>query len=95
MARVLVVGFASGDIPQLAANHLLVKNTTILGFYWGGYLKFAPQKVTDSLHQLLGWYQDGRLSPHISHTLPLDQAIDGMEAMRSRRSTGKVVITMD
>ena len=94
LARAIVVGFASGDVPQIAANRLLVKNTDVLGFYWGGYMTFAPNLVTDSLAQLLGWYAEGRVKPHLSHTLPLDQAAQGMELLRSRKSTGKVVITM-
>lgn len=93
-ARVLTIGFASGKVPQIAANHLLVKNINVIGFYWGGYLKFKPQVLTDSLAQLSQFYADGKLHPHISHTLPLEQAAEGLELLRSRRSTGKVVITL-
>lgn len=92
-ARMLSIGFASGDIPQIPANHLLVKNISVMGFYWGGYLSFRPDVVTYSLTQLLNWYNDGRLSPHISHTLPLERAAEGLELLRSRASTGKVVVT--
>jgi len=94
-ARLLAIGFASGDVPQIPANHLLVKNLSVLGLYWGGYLAFKPQVITDSLAQLLAWYEAGKLTPHISHTLPLDEAAQGLELLRSRKSTGKVVITMD
>ena len=94
-ARILTIGFASGEVPQIPANHLLVKNISVLGLYWGGYLAFRPQVVTDSLSQLLSWYEVGKLKPHVSHVLPLDQASEGLELLRSRRSTGKVVITMD
>ncbi|PUB18650.1 NADPH:quinone oxidoreductase family protein [Yoonia sediminilitoris] len=92
-ARVLVIGFASGAVPPIAANILLVKNITVMGFYWGGYLKFNPTALTDSLSELMALYTDGKLSPHISHILPLDQAADAMELLRSRKSTGKVVVT--
>ena len=92
-ARMLVIGFASGDIPSIPANHLLVKNVSLLGFYWGGYLKFNPGALTDSLATLFGWYADGALKPHVSHVLPLDQADAALELLRSRRSTGKVVVT--
>ncbi|SDI92857.1 NADPH:quinone oxidoreductase family protein [Lutimaribacter saemankumensis] len=92
-ARLLPIGFASGDVPQIPANHLLVKNLSVLGVYWGGYLKFRPEAVTGSLRTLLGWYQDGRLKPHVSHILPLERAREGLELLRSRKSTGKVVIT--
>lgn len=91
--RLLTIGFASGEVPQIPANLLLVKNLSVLGLYWGGYLKFRPQVLTDSLATLLGWYAEGRLKPHISHTLPLERAAEGLALLRERKSTGKVVIT--
>jgi len=94
-ARILTIGFASGDVPQIPANHLLVKNLSVMGLYWGGYLAFRPEIVTDSLSTLLDWYQAGKIHPHISHTLPLDQAADALELLSSRKSTGKVVVTID
>jgi NADPH2:quinone reductase len=93
LARYIVIGFASGDVPQVPTNILLVKNIDLIGFYWGGYLKFSPDILSDSLATLLGWLAEGRLSPHVSHVLPLDQAAEALELMRSRASTGKVVIT--
>ncbi len=91
-ARVIVIGFASGQIPQVPANLILVKNITVIGYYWGGYLKFAPHIVAQSIDTLMGWYAEGRIRPHISHRLPLDRAAEGLELLRSRKSTGKVVI---
>ncbi|AKS45458.1 NADPH2:quinone reductase [Octadecabacter temperatus] len=91
--RMITIGFASGDVPQIPANHLLVKNITVIGFYWGGYLKFDPTSLTDSMGELMDWYVQGRLKPHVSHTLPLEQAADALELLRSRKSTGKVVVT--
>jgi len=91
-ARILTIGFASGDIPTIPANHLLVKNLSVLGFYWGGYMAFKPNVIVDSLKTLTGWYLEGKLHPHISHALPLSQVEDGMALLRSRKSTGKVII---
>ncbi|MFD1193226.1 NADPH:quinone oxidoreductase family protein [Seohaeicola saemankumensis] len=93
-ARLLPIGFASGEVPQIPANHLLVKNLSVLGVYWGGYMRFNPKALTDSLRVLLDWYAAGRIKPHVSHILPLEQVEDGLELLRSRASTGKVVITM-
>lgn len=93
-ARLLPIGFASGEVPQVPANHLLVKNLSVLGVYWGGYMKFNPKALTDSLRTLLGWYEQGRLKPHVSHVLPLDDVEQGLDLLRSRKSTGKVVITI-
>jgi NADPH2:quinone reductase len=91
--RILAIGFASGDVPQVPANHLLVKNVSVIGLYWGGYLKFAPEVLDDSLRTLLEWYAEGRLKPHVSHVLPLDRAGEALDLIRSRRATGKVVVT--
>lgn len=92
-ARILTIGFASGEVPQIKANHLLVKNIDVLGLYWGGYLTFRPSVVTDSLATLFTWFEEGKLRPHVSHVLPLERAAEGLELLRSRKSTGKVVIT--
>ncbi|MEM8786723.1 MAG: NADPH:quinone oxidoreductase family protein [Pseudomonadota bacterium] len=92
--RILPIGFASGTIPQVPANILLVKNISVLGFYWGGYAVLRPDVVRDSFATLMGWFADGKLRPHVSHTLPLDQADEALELLRSRRSTGKVVVAI-
>ncbi len=92
-ARVLTIGFASGDVPQIPANIILVKNITVIGFYWGGYLKFNPTALTDSLAELMQMYVDGKLKPHVSHTLPLEQAQDALDLLSTRKATGKVVVT--
>ncbi|WP_282168887.1 NADPH:quinone oxidoreductase family protein [Ruegeria atlantica] len=91
--RLLPIGFAGGDVPQIPANHLLVKNLTVIGFYIGGYLKFRPQIVQDSFDTLFGWLAEGRIKPHISHVLPLAEADKGMQLLRDRVATGKVVIS--
>jgi len=92
--RYVVIGFAGGGVPQFAANLLLVKNISVIGLYWGGYAAFAPQVITRSLADLMAMYARGELHPHVSHALPLEQVTEGLELLRSRASTGKVVITM-
>ena len=93
-ARLLPIGFASGDVPQIKSNHLLVKNLSVLGLYWGGYLKFNPQVIAESMKTLMEWHSQGRITPHISHTLPLEEAATAMALLRERKSTGKVVVTL-
>ncbi|PWE28500.1 NADPH:quinone oxidoreductase family protein [Pararhodobacter marinus] len=92
--RYVVIGFAGGTVPQFPANILLVKNIDVIGLYWGGYSAFAPEVLTDSLAELMRLYAEGGLHPHVSHALPLEQTAEAMALMRSRASTGKVVITM-
>ncbi|WP_116132193.1 NADPH:quinone oxidoreductase family protein [Tropicimonas sp. IMCC34043] len=92
--RILAIGFASGEVPQIPANLLLVKNLAVIGLYWGGYLKFAPEVLTDSLARLFAWYVEGRLTPHVSHEIPLGRAAEALDLLRRRKSTGKIVVTM-
>jgi len=87
-----VVGFASGTIPQIPANIILVKNITVIGYYWGAHRKLDPALVKRSFAELMDWYAAGELKPHISHTFPLEQAADAMAMLKSRKSTGKVVL---
>lgn len=91
-ARLLPLGFASGEVPQIPANILLVKNMTVLGFYIGGYAKLKPKALPRSFKTLMGWYLEGKLTPHVSNVLPLDQANEGLDLLRTRKATGKVVI---
>jgi len=93
--RLIPIGFAGGGVPQIPANLLLVKNLSVLGVYWGGYMGFRPEIVRSSLAELLAMYTAGRLKPHVSHALPLDQTEAALELLRARKSTGKVVVVMD
>lgn len=91
-ARLLTIGFASGTFPQIPANLLLVKNLTVMGLYWGAYLNFRPDVLTDSMKILFQWFAEGGLRPHISSILPFERFPEGLEMLRSRTATGKVVI---
>jgi NADPH2:quinone reductase len=92
--RILVIGFASGDIPQIPANRLLLKNAGAIGFYWGSYRRNDPARVQGALEQLLRWCADGRIRPHASDVLPLARAREALELLLGRKSTGKVVLRM-
>lgn len=94
-ARALIIGFASGDVPQIAANRLLVKNVDVVGFWWGAYAEKAPRVMAESFRTLIGWWEAGRLRPHVSDTRPLALAAEALELVLERRSTGKVVITVE
>lgn len=90
--RAVLVGFASGEVPSLRANHLLVKNVDVLGYWWGDYARFDPETMRASLRRCLDAAAAGDLSPRIGLRLPLARAVEGLEALRARRTTGKVVI---
>lgn len=87
------VGFASGDIPQIPANIVMVKNIDVLGLYIGVYRTFRQEVLRDSLAQLMTWYAEGRLKPHISNIVPLAEANEALRLLRDREATGKVVVT--
>lgn len=90
--RILTIGFASGSVPQIPANHLLVKNLDVMGLYWGGYLRFNPEALKHSLEQVFDLYAQGGLKPHIGATYSFDALPAALDALRSRKSTGKLVI---
>lgn len=91
-ARILPIGFAGGEAPQIPANILLVKNLTVHGVYWGAYAGLRPSVLTDSFARLFDLWRAGRIRPHVSHVLPLEAANEGLDLLRSRAATGKVVI---
>ena len=90
--RILVIGFASGTIPQIPANHLLVKDASALGFSLTQLRQHHPEVVQASMRELLAWAEQGRLRPLISSTVPFEAFADAMRLLRDRRSTGKVAI---
>ena len=93
--RILIIGFASGHVPQIAANHLLVKNVDVIGLNWPAYAQLNPQVMTESFQTLIQWYLDGAIKPHVSATYPLQQAVEALNQVVTRKSTGKIVITTD
>ena len=93
--RILVIGFAGGTVPQIPANHLLVKNVDVIGVNWPAYAELNPQVMSRSFQILIDWYLTGAIQPHISATYPLDQSVEAIHQVVTRKSTGKVVITVN
>ena len=93
--RILVIGFASGAIPELPVNLTLVKNMSVVGVYWGAYRKRDSEVLQQSWQQLLEWFDEGALTPHVSATYSLEQTPAALASLMERRATGKVVITID
>jgi NADPH2:quinone reductase len=90
--RILVIGFAAGRIPKAPMNLVLVKNISLIGLFWGNYGIFDPATMKQSLQTLLTWYAEGRLSPYISKTYPLEQVAHALNAFHRRSVTGKIVL---
>lgn len=91
--RILVIGFAGGGVPQIPANHLLVKNVDVMGVNWPAYAELNPRVMTESLQTLVRWYVEGAIKPHVSASYPLEEALAALDQVVTRKSTGKVVIT--
>ncbi|MGZ5074922.1 MAG: zinc-binding dehydrogenase, partial [Usitatibacter sp.] len=90
--RILVIGFASGRIPSVPANLLLVKNVSVIGVYWGGFTKRAPQRNRENFETMLRWIAEGKLRAPTTTSYALADAALAMDAMLARRSTGKLVV---
>ncbi len=90
--RYLVIGFAAGDIPRVPLNLALLKGCQIVGVFWGAYTGRSPDEHKENVQELLRWYTEGKLKPHISAVYPMEQAADAINDLMHRRAKGKVVV---
>jgi len=90
--RLLVVGFAAGEIPKIPLNLTLLKGCAIVGVFWGEFSRREPDRFAASMRLLAGWFAEGKLKPHISATFPLERAAEALTLMAARRVAGKVVL---
>ena len=91
-ARILIIGFAGGPVPQIPANILLVKNVAAMGFYFGSWRRHRPDVAARSFAALKGMVDAGQLRPLVSHRLPLADFRRALGLIQGRQSTGKVVL---
>jgi NADPH2:quinone reductase len=90
--RLLVVGFASGRIPELPVNLALLKGAAVVGVFWGAFAQRQPQDNAANFQQLFGWYAEGKLKPLVSQVYPLEQAAQAINDLGQRKAVGKVVV---
>jgi len=90
--RIVVVGFTSGRIPSAPANHVLVKNYSVVGLHWGLYRKHDPALIGTVHEELCRLFADGAIEPLVGQVLPLDAAPQAMAAIADRGTVGKVVL---
>lgn len=91
--RILVVGFASGDIPKIAANMILVKNFSVTGVVFGEHSHRYPEETRQRLSDLLTGYSEGRFKPRVMATFGLDDARQAISELVQRKAIGKIIIT--
>jgi NADPH2:quinone reductase len=92
--RYLVVGFAAGEIPKLPLNLPLIKGASIVGVFWGAFTAHEPQVHHDNMRELLTWYAEGKLKPHVSEHFSLEDGPKAIRWMMDRKAKGKVVLTV-
>ncbi|MBU3055020.1 NADPH:quinone oxidoreductase family protein [Pseudomonas indica] len=92
--RLLVVGFASGRIPELPVNLALLKGAAVVGVFWGSFAQRQPQDNLANFQQLFAWHAEGKLKPLVSQTFPLERAADAINALGQRKAVGKVVVNV-
>jgi NADPH:quinone reductase len=90
--RLLVVGFASGRIPAIAANRILFKDMSVTGVFWGGQLEFNPQGMVEAQNELERLWMQGKIRPEVSRTYPLSQAPRALRDLGERKIMGKCVL---
>ncbi len=92
--RLLVVGFAAGEIPKLPLNLALLKGASVVGVFWGDFARREPKAFAGSIAQLGLWFREGKLHPHVSKIYPLEKAADALRLMAARQVKGKVVLAL-
>jgi len=90
--RLLVIGFASGDIPELKLNRVLLKNISVVGLHWSAYPDREPERIDECFEGLFEMAASGGIDPLVSRRYPLEQAGEALAALGSRRTVGKVVL---
>src|SRR5438093_914712 len=90
--RLLVIGFASGRIPEVKLNRVLLKNIALVGLHWGAHALHQPERIAETLAALLALYREGKVEPVVYRTYPLTELPAALEALGSRQSYGKVVV---
>jgi len=89
--RILVIGFAGGEIPTAALNHVLIKNYSIVGLHWGLYQSKDPQAIRDCHAQLTKLVADGLIRPLIGERLGLAEVADGVQTLADGDTVGRIV----
>ncbi len=90
--RFLVIGFAAGDIPRIPLNLPLLKVYSIVGVFWGSFMERDPKHGQENLMELLTWFAEGKLKPHVSATYSLEHVTDALNDLMQRKVTGKAVL---
>jgi NADPH2:quinone reductase len=92
--RYLVIGFASGTIPEFPANIALLKEASIIGVWWGTWTQHNPADAMQNMAELAAMVAEGKLKPRVTETYRLDQYAEAFASLTSRKARGKVILKM-
>lgn len=90
--RYLVVGFAAGDIPKIPANLLLLKGSSLVGVFWGEFVRREPALNAKNMGLLFSWLKERKIHPLISGRYPLSRASEALDLLLARKAIGKLVV---
>jgi NADPH2:quinone reductase len=90
--RYLVIGFANGEIPKLPLNLMLLKGASLVGVFWGEFVKREPKANFAAMREMMGWLAEGKIKPLVSARYKLADTPQALLDMAARKVTGKVVI---
>ena len=90
--RILIIGFASGTVPQIPANHLLVKDVSALGFSFGKVRAGSPDLMREALNQIIDLWKVDQINPFVSNVFPLSDAKSALKIVRDRLAKGKIAL---
>ena len=92
--RMLVIGFASGQVPEIRANHVLVKNYSVVGVHWGGAVERDPTLLGRVHTELMQLHTSGAIDPLVFAEVPFDDVPASLALLSARGTTGKVVVSV-
>lgn len=90
--RLLVVGFAAGDIPKIPLNYALLSEREIIGVFWGAWAARNPEGQSRNMDTMAQWFAEGKINPVIDSLISLDQIPDAIKRLTGRQVKGKVVV---
>lgn len=90
--RLLVIGFADGEIPKFPVNLALVKGYSVVGVFWGTFTKKEPEVYAENMKELFGWYTAGTIKPLVEKAFKLEEAAAALNHIHDRKARGKVVL---
>jgi len=92
--RILVIGFAAGDIPKAPINLLLLKSSSLVGVFFGAWTAREPDAAAQNFQEILDFFEAGRIDPLVGKVFPLEQYAEALRCLSERQAIGKVVVKL-